>query len=503
MLTDLGGLLRREDRTMSKIAFVFSVFMWLIAGCTAQPTTSTKEYEIPPPPVASASLNVGAPTPDGLLTSTSSESEHIARTLQYYKNIDAPASFSLWKERFQFPPQEEGESLEAWRVRVGVGVYYNKRELGLGRELACTWTTERNDADEEFVVKACFVTNYGDAFSDEERSLALAKEGKRPKNTVCISERMMLPEGERTQFYVYGPEGKLQPWAQLDSRGPRSVPHVCTVCHGGYVDSAKNIAIWARFLPLDETMVVFDKEGPASLMAQREAIRKMNLLALQTGLTQFQFNQFHGIYQGKVEVEHAPVTPNVVIGEWSWSEERTNFYNQVLKPYCLTCHWAAEKGRGGAKSWVYEAFQTPELLAQAPMLNWVCGQFSMPNAQATMFHFWTEPRVIHWNGKIHNTAADAFLGFYGITREQCVGYAEKSNCSRSENLCGNNESGQVCDGATGECAPLLSRKALTEPSTPAGYCKADVMGCPGKTVCLPSEAATEGYDGVCTLTTAD
>ncbi len=49
----------------------------------------------------------------------------------------APLTLDAWKAAFGIPARNPGESLAAYRVRTNAIVYYNKNELGLGRELGC------------------------------------------------------------------------------------------------------------------------------------------------------------------------------------------------------------------------------------------------------------------------------------------------------------------------------------------------------------------------------
>ena len=49
----------------------------------------------------------------------------------------APLTLDAWKAAFNIPVRNPGESLADYRVRTNAIVYYNKNELGLGRELGC------------------------------------------------------------------------------------------------------------------------------------------------------------------------------------------------------------------------------------------------------------------------------------------------------------------------------------------------------------------------------
>lgn len=418
----------------------------------------------------------------------------------------APDTFEEWKLTFGFPPREEGETLEAWRLRTNTVVYYNENELGLGRELGCAEFVDGLDADgNEIIGYACFVTNYGDAFRDVHNSLRDAVNGERPKNTVCISYRPSLGEDYTTQFYVYGGDGNRQEWAQLDTMGARPVPQVCVGCHGGHYDEARHLAKFARFLPMDPYVLRFSETGLTSLEAQQESIRVVNAIAMKTPLTPAQRRNFDGLYEGRIEEPGAKTVPGYTPEGWSDSTKNVEFYNKVLKPYCLTCHLAEEKELDGSEHFAYRSFDSATAFREAPMLAWVCGEFSMPNAQPTTLAMWNdEADGLTIDGTEYRTAADAFLDFFDADRSSCNGLEQIVDCRRDEDpdsLCGDITSGAACDLGTGRCVPTLASEAPMDPSEPTGFCKTDgSRGCPGYTECIAWGTGVEGYDGVCIQT---
>jgi hypothetical protein len=418
----------------------------------------------------------------------------------------APLTFAAWKSTFGFPPQEPGESLEAYRRRLGIAVYYNRNELGLGRELGCA---EFLDGQDEFGQPrngvACFVSNYGAHFRDENPSLTLALLGAAPRNTVCITYRPSMPEGYQVQFYTYGPDHTRQEWAQLDTLGPRPHPHVCMDCHGGSYDSEKHLARGARFLPLNPNLVVFSAD-PATFRdraTQEEAIRRVNAMALRTPLTDAQRELIDRLYLGLVETPGTPSQPSWAPAAWSASPLDREFYAKVVDPYCSTCHLAIETGRNGP-SLSHRLFASPSQFRGFPMPSFVCGSFSMPNAQPTMLGFWDKTRgPVTIGDKSHASAADALLDVFGMGRNQCDRLDEVSSCYRGpdpEALCGNVRSGLACNRLTGRCVPdVAAPGAAVDPIR--GYCRSDgSRTCPNGLVCetgIPALAGLESYDGIC------
>ena len=183
--------------------------------------------------------------------------------------------------------------------------------------------------------------------------------------------------------------------------------------------------------------------------------------------------------------------------------KNAEFYDEVLQPYCLTCHLAEQNELDGSEHFAYRAFDSADELLAVPMLAWVCGPFSMPNAQPTMLGMWNdEGPSVTIDGVEYPTAGDAFLAFFGADRKSCNGLDRISDCRRAEDpdsLCGDVTSGAACDLGTGRCVPTLASSAPTDPSAPTGICKTDgSRGCPGRTVCRPGATSVEGYDGICT-----
>jgi hypothetical protein len=209
----------------------------------------------------------------------------------------APMTLDAWKLRFRIPTRQPGEALATYRQRAGVVVYYNKNELGLGRELGCAEFPDGTRDGVALTGIACYVTNYGTAFRDVVNSLPLAVEGAHPKNTVCITYRPSADLGYQVQFYTYNGDGQRREWAQLDTLGPRPLPQVCMNCHGGSYDAGRHLARFARFLPLDPNVVVFAESGDASRASQEERIRAINALSLRSPLTPAQrtmLDELHG-----------------------------------------------------------------------------------------------------------------------------------------------------------------------------------------------------------------
>ncbi len=420
----------------------------------------------------------------------------------------APLTLTRWKEIFGFPPREPGEDLPTYRARLGIVIYYNHNELGLGRELGCARFIDAYGPEGEPIMgEACYVTNYGVAFRDLNNSLAAAMSGNSPKNTVCITYRPSLPEDYQVQFYVYGSEGVRQDWAQIDTHGPRPVPHVCMNCHGGIYDEERHMAKFARFLPTDPNTVTFahgdgvpqeyTREG------QEEHIRKINVAALRSPLTPIQRDAFEGLYGGRVQEEGRRTATDYAPAGWRERSEDVDLWNKVVKPYCGTCHMAEQKAANGTQQWFYDAFESKAAFVQAGLVAYVCNSFQMPNAQPTLHEFWDDTREpVMIGDKGYASAADAFLAAYGVDRQSCGGYETMSDCRRGADpdlICGNRFSGTACDLNTGRCVPALADEAPSSPMLPTGVCQVNgPRGCYPGQECRPTEQSlVDGFDGAC------
>jgi hypothetical protein len=422
----------------------------------------------------------------------------------------SPMTLDAWKKKFSLPDRLSGESLQDYRDRVGVAVYYNKNELGLGRELGCAQFDDGQDAAGNPAKGiACYVTNYGLTFRDGRNSLQLAIEGEHPKNTVCITYRPSMGPGYEVQFYVYGPQGQRLDWAQLDTLGPRANPHVCMNCHGGTYDEEHHMAKYARFLPLDPNVVMFAEGAgvPASLTrpGQEERIRKLNSYSLLTPITEGQREMLSELYGGAPEIPGAISHTTWQPKAWQDSEEHRQVFDKVLKPYCITCHLAMEQGLDGGALASYDIFRTPGQFRSFPAYVSVCDRFGMPNAQTTMVNFWEAgAQPVEVQGKTHATAADALLAFYGRDRSQCTNLDTVSDCNRGPDPdanCGNPFSGTGCVRTTGRCMPHRGPAVLTDPYAPVGVCKMDgSRGCQYPMLCRPATTrlpGLESFDGEC------
>jgi len=441
---------------------------------------ATSEPVAPPVPIPNGVLDqihtanrglLNGMRPDGLpLTEGPNMDPLIEEARRYYDTIGipnivgqpprtgagAPETLADWKQALGFPAQLAGEDRAAYRKRIGAVVYYNRTELALGRELGCVRFTETTAAGKPMPGVACYVVNYGHSFGEPKASIQLAVHGTDPRNTVCIIYRPSLGAGHEIQFYVFGPTGKRQEWAQLDTLGARPHPMVCMNCHGGDYDNQRHLAVNARFLPLDPRLVDFATDAGAELTraGQEESIRAVNVLATETPLTPAQQELVAGLYGGHPQVTGQSSVAGWVPEAWRASAENHDFYDGVVKPYCVTCHLAAQMAADERTLWSHKIFQSPAAFNAASLVDYVCEDFSMPNAQPATRGFWDTTRPVTVGARTYPSAGDAFLAHEGIDRGHCKNLASVMRCDRGPNpdqLCGDGANGITCDRLSGRC----------------------------------------------------
>ncbi len=310
------------------------------------------------------------------------------------------------------PGNATNPTLSAWWTNHGFGAdgsggtraaYLNHNDLGFGRDMNCK--TTGGDL-------ACYVTNYG--APDQNAANADFAENRDPLHrlaTVAMEYTTSEPSDRRVRFYVYGGgdpalAGKLK-FADLDGLGPKPVPHLCTVCHGGrYNTTAKN-ATQSRFREFD--LPSFKYSGgrswdyapspntltPAELTdfaALNEMIRNV-----APGTSPIK-DLIDNWYTGGFGAGTAPVKPAVPTG---WNAQ-VNGYHNVFGKSCRTCHVA----RDGGVANPYITF--PDASDFATTDDVVCDiPKRMPNAYVTYKNFWGDlQRVIDYRALTNRTPAN-------------------------------------------------------------------------------------------------
>jgi|CXWL01.1.fsa_nt_gi hypothetical protein len=262
------------------------------------------------------------------------------------------------------------------------GSYLNHNDLGFGRDMNCR--ADFPDAGD----LACFVTNYGfpdqnPANADDAASQNAATRGA----TVTMEYDASAAAAERVQFYVFGGGVAGSPrikFADLDGLGPKPVPHLCLVCHGGSPTLVGNKAHNARFREFDLPSFRYPGAGvwdygqaaPAGLDTAafgtlNELVRDIapNPSPIRSLITNWYPGNNFGIL---------PIEPAVPAG---WVGQEAG-YQEVHGKTCRTCHVARDVG-----SITLEDSATFAITEYA-----VCDEPKfMPNAFITYKNFWSDP----------------------------------------------------------------------------------------------------------------
>lgn len=262
--------------------------------------------------------------------------------------------------------------------------YLNHNDLGFGRDMNCLATGS------DF---ACYVTNYG--LPDQNAANANAAESRDATKrgaTVAMEYKASEPLDKRVQFFVYGGgvtgSGRIK-FADLDGLGPKPVPHLCLVCHGGRFDT-DNKAKYARFREFDLPSFKYSEGrswnfGQTTLSAAElasfgtlnQSVRDVSLVDVPASPIRALISNW---YPGN-NFATAPVQPAVPSG---WSSQAAG-YQEVFGQSCRTCHVARDAGAVDP-FFVFnkssEFAGTSYAVCSSPKL--------MPNAFVTYKNFWSD-----------------------------------------------------------------------------------------------------------------
>jgi cytochrome c5 len=204
------------------------------------------------------------------------------------------------------------------------------------------------------------------------------------------------------QFYTYNGAGNFVTAAALDSQGAKAIPGICQNCHGGTYNAQTNLVEKANFLPFDVFSFLYSDQPGYSQAEQEGAFRVLNLLVKQTEPTQAIKDLIDGMYPGGVAQPNSVASSNYVPDDWKVADNPGTpnvneanaalvIYNSVVRPYCRTCHIAANPALD--LDWTrYDKF-----VQAAPRIKAaVCISHAMPQAEVTWLKFWKErPIVAH------------------------------------------------------------------------------------------------------------
>ncbi len=272
--------------------------------------------------------------------------------------------------------------------------YYQKVDLGIGREMHCVETTN-------FDV-ACYVSNYADAlngrtkFGDAANSLARTVENPHttlPFATVAMVWRKNPPAGQDPiVFVVYGSDGNLAAAAaKLDNKEANTfIPGNCLVCHGAANYDVTSHSAYPTgagprpsFLQFDLSSYDFPTSGPFTRVAQEEAFRELNVLVSRTDLPVTLAALIEGWYFNRSD-QNQEFVPD------GWKLAPQLYKKVVRSAACRTCHASNE-----ALPW---STQDQFLLNGMSIVQEVCQYHRMPNSEQALNFAWTNSSRAHLLG---------------------------------------------------------------------------------------------------------
>lgn len=287
--------------------------------------------------------------------------------------------------------------------------YYNRGDLGLGREMHCAYNpcAMGNLGDGQEV--ACYVKNFGSVsngvpkieFGNKAASQTAAQQGKHFA-TVAMVSRDWVSEGDPNQviFMAYDAKDALvRGPVPLDNRALNNdaksnsfLPGNCITCHGGKAtyDQASHSVAGAYFLPFDLQAFDYFTYSPSLSRANQEAkFKALNETVLyDTPLGNLAgaretVEQWYNLGQSPTFINDVvPRTTDPTKIPWNVAEK---LYKTVYAPYCRTCHISMPDDEQGTSLRTYTDF-----LAQGEnVYDDMCGDGkTMPQAEQTMKQMW-------------------------------------------------------------------------------------------------------------------
>lgn len=281
--------------------------------------------------------------------------------------------------------------------------YTNFNDLGFGRDMHCLVPAANK--------LSCYVTNYG--LPDQSASNAnLAAAHTFGQGGTVTMEYDLASATNPVRFYVYG--GGVLTSARidqvdLDGLGPKPVPYLCLVCHGGSYDPNNHAVLDARFrefdLPsflypggktFDDDFLTWDVPQPA--IDEFAKLNKMvhdaqPLLGSQpTPIAALIAAWYPTLGSGAPQ---QPTPPTL----WNTAANQARYHGVYAKS-CRTCHIARD---AGFYPYPFKVFDNPGFFNSQSVRNTVCGsvignalaeQRVMPNAWVTYRNFWADTALV-------------------------------------------------------------------------------------------------------------
>ena len=318
----------------------------------------------------------------------------------YYQNLGTGITFADASPTFNPNLGSNRATLASFKTLNGfptneaVAHYYNAGDLGLGRQMHCRAAGGGR--------VACYVSNFGTgAGGDADVAVTDAVNNTLsgiPGPIATVAMEYDPPTGgvNSIKFYVYDGAGNIAPQAVLDSQGPKPVPYICLVCHGGnYDEPTHNVDGNATFREFDIfTFLYHPTNATYQLTAQQPQFRRLNELVRSTDPRVPPFNThdpirklIDGMYSPKpVSDVTAVATDNYVPpgpGPTGWDPNPT-LYTAVPRVFCRACHIAQYEGL----DWTAYDQMNTDFKGSIQFSVCTAGNHQMPHAEVPFKKFW-------------------------------------------------------------------------------------------------------------------
>ena len=339
---------------------------------------------------ATALIRVVPPDPDKFLIvpvrSGPEQADNQASAEAYYNLIDpddARTTLDDWKSWNSFNDSLPNSGADAHAL------YQNDADLGFVRDMYVMSTSHGHEG---------FVASYVQNYRTLEGAILGYETGDQSDLIATVAMEYSDPtesgEPEFTTFWVYaGPViadsdpsinvGDRILSADLDGRGEKFLPGLCTPCHGGTpspvaTDSSllEDANLGSGFLPWDPEVFKFSTK-PGYTRAEQEAqFRELNRAVLDTNPSAAARELIEGSYGG-VTLPNPIFDPTFVPAGWNTAPD---LYLDVIAPSCRACHIQ----RPGLDFSTHDAFKG----LMAATERTVFDEGIMPLAKRTFEHFW-------------------------------------------------------------------------------------------------------------------
>jgi hypothetical protein len=310
-----------------------------------------------------------------------------------------------------------------------VATYFNKGDLGLGREMHCI----DNSCTQEI---ACYVKNYGAVkflrnsgppffadifqpvikFDDRAAALEALNHGEHFATVAMVERQWMGGVGSsrppnKVLFLVFEPENPASVFVsenvlsigpvRLDNKGFNTFnPGNCLVCHGtsSSYDLATSTVSGAYFLPFDLQAFEYFSSDPASPLSrahQEDNFKALNRIVYFTDL--FFLDAPHtliGTWYNSFT--RSTFLDNAVPDGWNANDNSRQLYKKVVAKACRTCHISAEGTVSLSPALAFGSFTEFQAFKGFSVPD-MCGPTKlMPQAEQTIKVLWKSDARSHF-----------------------------------------------------------------------------------------------------------